>query len=106
MKLSDGFDARRLRPKGPCRWRWRFGAALGALFAGFGVLLGMAGAAALLGHSSSLGPLSATPVNGAGLLVLGVALLWAGVRAWRACRRRGRQRSDLSLAPHLMKKQD
>ena len=46
MKLSDdGFDARRLRPRGPGCWRWRFLGALAALFAAFGVLLIMAGAA-------------------------------------------------------------
>lgn len=104
MKLSDGFDARRLRPKGTCRWRWRFAAALAALFAGIGVLLAMAGLAAALGRATTLGPLNTTPVNGAVLLVLGVILLWGGVRAWRGCRRRGTRHSDLSLAPHLMKK--
>ncbi|WP_263143511.1 hypothetical protein [Pseudomonas sp. RIT-PI-AD] len=104
MKLSDGFDARRLRPKGSCSWRWRFGAALAALFAGFGVLLTMAGAAMLLGHAPALGQLEATPANASVLLVLGVFSLWFGVLAWRLCRRRSRRRNDLCLAPHLMKK--
>ena len=49
MKLSDGgFDARRLRPRGPATWRWRLVAALAALFAAFGILLAMAGAVVLL----------------------------------------------------------
>lgn len=54
MKLSDGFDARRLRPKGPSNWRLRFGAALAALLATLGVLLSMAGAASLLGRPPAL----------------------------------------------------
>ena len=58
MKLSDGFDARRLRPRGPGSWRWRFAAALAALLAGVGVLLAMAGAATLLGRPPALGPLN------------------------------------------------
>ena len=42
MKLSDDFDARRLRPRQPRSWRLRIGAALGALLAAFGILLAMA----------------------------------------------------------------
>ena len=53
MKLSDGFDARRLRPKGQSNWRFRFGAAFAALLATCGVLLAMAGAASLLGTVAS-----------------------------------------------------
>jgi hypothetical protein len=51
MKLSDGFDARRLRPKGQSNWRFRIGAAFAALLAMSGVLLAMAGIASLLGHA-------------------------------------------------------
>ena len=43
MKVSDGFDARRLRPKGPGSWGMRLGAGMAALLATFGVLLTMAG---------------------------------------------------------------
>ena len=57
MKLSDGFDARRLRPKGQSNWRFRFGAAIAAILATFGVLLAMAGAASLLGRPPALGRL-------------------------------------------------
>ena len=49
MKHSDGFDARRLRPRNASNWRLRLGAGLAALFATFGVLLSMAGIATLLG---------------------------------------------------------
>jgi hypothetical protein len=31
MKLSDDFDARRLRPRQPKHWRLRIGAALGGV---------------------------------------------------------------------------
>jgi hypothetical protein len=48
MKLSDGFDARRLRPKGPSNWRLRLVAGIAALLA-MGVLLAMAGGAACRG---------------------------------------------------------
>ncbi len=106
MKKSGGFDARRLRPRGPRNWRWRFGAALSALFATLGVLLAMAGAATLFGRPPALGSLNATPTAAGILLVAGLLLLWFGVIAWRRCRRRLRRPSDLSLAPHLMKKHD
>ena len=106
MKLSDGFDARRLRPRGPRSWRWRFAAALAALFAAFGVLLAMAGAATLLGRPPALGPLNDSPGAATVLVVVGLLLLWSGIAVWRMCRRRLRRHSDLSLAPHLMKKRD
>jgi len=104
MKISDGFDARRLRPREASNWRWRCGAALSALFATLGVLLAMAGAATLLGRPPALGALNATSGAASVLLVSGLVLLWAGVNTWRRCRRRLRRPSDLSLAPHLTKK--
>ncbi|MEZ1441117.1 hypothetical protein QVM41_33335, partial [Pseudomonas shirazica] len=42
MKLSDSFDARRLRPRRPRVWRWRLAAAFAALVASLGVLLSLA----------------------------------------------------------------
>ena len=36
MKLSDSFDARRLRPRRPRVWRWRLAAAFAALVASLG----------------------------------------------------------------------
>ncbi|MDH4872860.1 hypothetical protein [Pseudomonas sp. BN515] len=106
MKLSDGFDARRLRPRGPGSWRWRFAAALAALFAGFGVLLAMAGAATLLGRPPALGPLNDSTGAAIVLLLFGLLFLWIGVLGWRLCRRRSRHRNGLSMSPHLMKKRD
>lgn len=106
MKLSDGgFDARRLRPRGPATWRWRLVAALAALFAAFGILLAMAGAATLLGRPPALGPLNDSIGAAISLLVVGVLLLWGGVDIWRRSRRRLRRNSgDLSLSPRLLKK--
>jgi hypothetical protein len=106
MKLSDGFDARRLRPRGPSNWRMRFSAILAAVLAAFGVLLAMAGAASLLGRAPTLGALNDSTGAAAVLLVFGLLLLWTGIALWRLCRRRLRRPSDLSMAPHLMKKRD
>ncbi|CAD5199752.1 hypothetical protein [Pseudomonas sp. FEN] len=106
MKISDGFDARRLRPKGRSNWRSRLSAAFAALLATFGVLLIMAGAASLLGHAPALGDLNATPVGSAVALGVGLLTLWFGVWLWRRSRRRMRHGHGLNIAPHLMKKHD
>ncbi|SDU53820.1 hypothetical protein [Pseudomonas mandelii] len=106
MKLSDGFDARRLRPKGQRNWRFRFGAAFAALLATCGVLLAMAGAASLLGRPPALGELNASPLGSAIILAVGLFLLYIGVWLWRRCRRRSRQSRELNMSPHLMKKHD
>ena len=83
MKLSDGFDARRLRPKGQRNWRFRFGAAFAALLATCGVLLAMAGAASLLGRPPALGELNASPLGSAIILAVGLFVLYIGVWLWR-----------------------
>ncbi|NBA97290.1 hypothetical protein [Pseudomonas sp. R5(2019)] len=106
MKLSDGFDARRLRAKEPSNWRMRLGAGFSALLATLGVLLAMAGAASLLGRPPALGELNTSPMGAALILVLGLVLLWVGIRLWRVCRLRMRRGRELNLAPHLMKKHD
>jgi hypothetical protein len=109
MKLSDqGFDARRLRSRAPGCWRWRFLAALAALCATFGVLLGMAGAATMLGRPPALGPLNDSLGAALSLLLSGLFLLWGGINAWRRCRRRMRSphSNELSLSPQLLKKRD
>ncbi|WLG94489.1 hypothetical protein J3P84_19655 [Pseudomonas sp. Z1-29] len=106
MKLSDGFDARRLRPKGPSNWRFRIGAGIAALLATLGVLLAMAGAASLLGRPPALGELNATPLGSAIILAIGLLVLLLGIWLWRRCRRRARQSLELAMAPHLMKKHD
>ncbi|WP_296275697.1 hypothetical protein [Pseudomonas sp. UBA7530] len=104
MKLSDDFDARRLRPRQPKHWRLRIGAGLGALLAAFGILLSMAGVASLAGRAPVLGTLNDSTGEAIVLLLLGLLLLWAGIAFWR--RRRLRRPSDLSLSPSLKKKRD
>jgi LPXTG-motif cell wall-anchored protein len=106
MKFSDDFDARRLRPRNANNWRLRLGAGIAALFATFGVLLGMAGVATLLGHPAALGPLNESPAAASVFVVIGLLLLSFGVVLWRRCRRRLLRPSDLNMAPHLMKKRD
>ncbi|KFF34930.1 hypothetical protein G039_0314800 [Pseudomonas aeruginosa VRFPA01] len=96
MKLSDSFDARRLRPRRPRVWRWR----------PIGVLLALAGASALIGRQPAVGMMHIEPGAGGVLLALGLLSLWLGVFFWRFSRRRGRRNSDLSLSPSLMKKRD
>ncbi|KAF1030327.1 MAG: hypothetical protein GAK37_01411 [Pseudomonas sp.] len=104
MKISDGFDARRLRPKGTRNWRLRLVAGFAALLAIAGLLLAGAGAASLFGHPQALGELNASPGGAAVVAVIGVVVLWLGVWLWRRCRRRLRQPSSLNIASHLLKK--
>ncbi|MBG6664738.1 hypothetical protein I5I73_16505 [Pseudomonas aeruginosa] len=106
MKLSDSFDARRLRPRRPRVWRWRLAAAFAALVASLGVLLSLAGTAALIGRQPAVGRLHIEPAAGGVLLALGLLSLCLGVLFWRFSRRRSRRNSDLSLSPNLMKKRD
>ncbi|WWF44322.1 hypothetical protein VRB14_16390 [Pseudomonas trivialis] len=106
MKISDGFDARRLRPKGPSNWRLRLVACFAALLTMCGLLLAGAGGAGLFGHSPALGELNASPGGSAILLVIGLLVLWFGVWLRRRSRRRMRQTSSLNIASHLMKKHD
>ncbi|MDD1014900.1 MULTISPECIES: hypothetical protein [Pseudomonas] len=106
MKISDGFDAKRLRPRTPRNWGMRLAAAFSALLATAGVLLAMAGAASLLGRPAALGELNANPAGASVLLGLGLLLLYLGIWFWRRSRLRLRRRRELNLSPHLMKKHD
>ncbi|MGV8920556.1 MAG: hypothetical protein ACOH2R_22630 [Pseudomonas sp.] len=106
MKISDGFDARRLRPKGPRNWRMRFGAMIAAMLAAGGIMLAMAGIASLIGHPAALGDLNTNPAGAAVVVALGLVVAYVGVWLWRRCRRGLRRRNELNMAPHLMKKHD
>lgn len=108
MKLSDGFNARCQRPRGPGGLRWRFGAVCAALLACLGILLSLAGASTLLGRPAALGPLNDSIGAAITLLFGGLLLLWLGVNLGRRCRRHMRQRysNELSLSPELLKKRN
>ena len=107
MKVSDGFDARRLRPKGSGNWGMRLGAGLAALLATLGVLLTMAGVSSLLGRPAALGELNASPLGAVFVVVGGLIVLYIGIWLWRRFRLGlRRKKSGLNMSPHLMKKQD
>ncbi|WP_426141995.1 hypothetical protein [Pseudomonas sp. DWP3-1-2] len=106
MKISDGFDARRLRPKGQGNWPVRIGCALAALLATLGVLLSMAGVSSFVGHPETLGELNASPVGAALIIAAGLLVLYLGIWLWRRCRLSLRRARGLNMSPHLMKKHD
>lgn len=106
MKFSDGFDAKRLRPREPRRWGARLATVFSALLVIAGVLLAMAGAAGLLGRAEALGELNGNPAGAAVVLGMGLLVLYVGVWFWRRGRLRRRRAQGLNLSPHLMKKHD
>lgn len=106
MKISDGFDARRLRPKGQRNWGRRIISALAVLLAVSGVLILLAGVFGLIGHPQAIGDLGTSPGGAAVVGVIGLFVLYLGIALWRRCRRRSRQAHGLSMSAHLMKKHD
>lgn len=104
MKQSGGFDARRLRPPGPAKWRWRAGLLLALLFILAALALAISGSAALVGHP----PMPSLAGSGAAIVQLASALLslGLGLKLWRTCKRRLHPTYDLCLSPHLLKKHD
>jgi len=106
MKISDGFDARRLRPKGRGNWRTRIGALVAAILAVLGILLVVAGVSSLTGRAQAMGDLGASPTGAALVAAAGLLVFYLGVLLWRRCRRRQRGASGLSMSAHLMKKHD
>ncbi|MFP3516599.1 hypothetical protein SB766_10430 [Pseudomonas sp. SIMBA_077] len=106
MKISDGFDARRLRPKEHRNWRARLALILAVLLTLAGVVILLTGASSLIGHPAALGDLNASPTAAVLVLVAGLLLSWLGIALWRRIRGRLRAPSGLNMAPHLMKKRD
>lgn len=106
MKIADGFDARRLRPKTPSNWRSRLILTLAALLTLFGMLLLLAGITSLLGHPVAPSELDTSPTGASVTAVLGLLVGWLGIWLWRRRRRYMRQPLGLNMAPHLMKKRD
>ena len=104
MKQSGGFDARRLRPPGPAKWRWRAGMLLALLLILAALALAVTGTAALFGQALMTGMTgigAAAAQWGLALLALGL-----GIKLWRTCWRRLHPTYDLCLSPHLLKKHD
>lgn len=106
MKSTGRFEAKRMRSGARGSWGARVGAALSAVLATFGVLLAMAGVAGLLGNYDAFAELNANHPLAATLAVVGLALLYIGVRLWRLSRLRMRRNRELNLSPHLMKRHD
>ncbi|WP_313338153.1 hypothetical protein [Stutzerimonas nitrititolerans] len=103
MKHTDGFDARRLRPRGPRSWRLRIVFAVGVLLAIAGTLLALFAAASLLG-SPQLAELMVERDAGVALLAVGIGLLLIGLLLGRSAWRRLRASGDLSMSRHLMRR--
>ncbi|RMU23021.1 hypothetical protein, partial [Pseudomonas savastanoi] len=78
MKTSDGFDARRLRPRGQGNWGKRIGTLIALLLLASGVLLTVAGVSSLTVHPQMLGELNASPGGAAFVAVGGVLVLYLG----------------------------
>lgn len=105
MKISDGFDARRLRSRQPRDWRWRCACVVSVLLMLAGLALGGVGGATLLGDFALFAELNHSPGAALSLLVTGLVLICFGFLVRRGSRRRQLRSGDLSLAPHLLKKQ-
>ena len=89
MKRTDGFDARRLRPRQQRSWGARLAAALGLLLIIVGVFLTGSGAASLFSNheivvSMALAREAAVTllVTGLILLLLGAVPSWPHSRGW------------------------
>lgn len=104
MKTSDGFDARRLRPREPKRWRLRLGALLGAAGLLLGLLTALLGGLSAVSGESAMGGLAAGRDAGIVALVAGLIVAWLGLTIWRRCRRRLRRDSELSMSPDLLRR--
>ena len=106
MKISDGFDARRLRPKGRSNWRTRIGKTIAFVFLVSGVALALTGGSSLIVHPQALGDLNANPAGAAVVAVAGLLVLLLGMWLWRRIGRGPRSSGGLSMSANLMKKHD
>lgn len=104
MKLSDGFDARRLRNRDTPNWRWRCACLCVAVLILGGLALAGLGAFALFSGLAALEELHASPAASVGTLLAGLLLTGFGLLLRRRSRRRHLQGASLSLAPHLLRK--
>lgn len=104
MKLTDNFDARRLRPREPRRWRSRFGMFLALLLIVLGFLLTLTGGASLSGFEQLPASMALDHETATVSLLLGLVLLWAGLLLRRGIRRRLYGPTGISLSPRLGRK--
>lgn len=104
MKLTDNFDARRLRPREPRRWRLRFGLLLALSLIIIGVVLALAGGASLWDFEQLPASLALDHETAIVSLLLGLLLFWAGLLLRRRIRRRLYGPSGISLSPRLGRK--
>jgi uncharacterized membrane protein len=106
MKRTNGFDARRLRPRDHRSLSSRLGALFGLLLTFFGMFLAFVGAASLLSNHQALAALAVAREVAVVFLLLGLGLMWAGLEIRRRVRRSLLAPSGLSLSPRLMKKRN
>ncbi|AHL75130.1 hypothetical protein CH92_08425 [Stutzerimonas stutzeri] len=104
MKRTDGFDARRLRPRQQRSWGARIGAVLGLLLIIFGVLMTGSGAISLFSNNEALANMALDREAAVTLLALGLFLLMLGMFIRRRVRRRLKGPVGLSLSPRLKNK--
>lgn len=101
MKRTDGFDARRLRPRQARSWGSRLASALGLLLILAGILLTGSGAAALFSHQDFVINMALDREAAITLLVLGLILLALGMFIRGRVKRRMREPAGLSMSPRL-----
>lgn len=104
MKRTDGFDARRLRPRQQRSWGSRLAAALGLLLMLGGVLLAASGAGSLLSDHAFIASLALDREASITLLVTGLVLLTLGLLIRRSVRRRSHAPGGLSMSRRLSKR--
>jgi len=104
MKRTDGFDARRLRPRQQRSWGTRLAAALGLFLVVSGVLFTGIGVASLFNDLKAFASLSLDRQAAMTLLILGLVLMLVGTLVRRSVRRRQRAPSGLSMSPRLNKR--
>ena len=103
MKHTDGFDARRLRPRGSRSWGARIVIAFGMLLVLAGMLLVLFALASLFGATDAFG-IMAEREAGMALLGLGSVLFLVGAVLWRSARRRFSSSGNLSMSRSLMRR--
>ncbi|MGM3389970.1 FeoB-associated Cys-rich membrane protein [Stutzerimonas stutzeri] len=106
MKRTDGFDARRLRPRPQRSWASRVGAFFGMMLILLGIFLLIAGGTSFFNVHESLTKLAPERNTAITFIVTGLVLLWVGWALRRKIRRRALKPNDLNLSPRLLRKRN